>query len=108
MKIALWKRETLQESDPPEQTLKDELIPQLSSLSIKYCQSNILPDDNDIWIEGRYRSSTTGEIIPYFRLLHTGKCIKVEPLLSSPPTTVITWVTTGSGTKVRVASAGSD
>ena len=53
--------------------------PQPSQLSIKYCKSTILPDDNDVWIEGRYESSTTGQSIPYFRSLRTGKCFKVEP-----------------------------
>lgn len=77
MKLSLWKKQ-VPGNTPSGSSLK-KFVPQPSSLSKKYCQCNILPDDNDVWIEGRYRSSTTGESIPYFRSLRTGRCCKVEP-----------------------------
>lgn len=54
-------------------------VPKPSPMSTKLCLDHLLPDDNDIWIEGSYRSSTTGEAISFFRSFRTGKCCKVEP-----------------------------
>eukprot|EP00977_Amphora_coffeiformis_P011013 scaffold2632_cov158-Amphora_coffeaeformis.AAC.5 len=79
MTFSCWKKDQGPERPPADSSSPTKFDPQPSPLSIKYCKSNILPDDNDVWIEGRYQSSTTGESIPYFRSLRTGKCFKVEP-----------------------------
>lgn len=63
---------------PPEspRRLHQDFVPQPSPLSTKYLLKT--PDDQDVWVEGRYRSSTGGDI-PYFRSVRTGVCRKMEP-----------------------------
>jgi hypothetical protein len=63
---------------PPEspRRLHQDFVPQPSPLSTKYLLKT--PDDQDVWVEGRYRSSTGGDI-SYFRSARTGVCRKMEP-----------------------------
>jgi hypothetical protein len=75
MKWRFPTREPPPES-PQRRLQNQEFVPKPSRLSTKYLHKT--PDDQDVWVEGRYRSATGGDI-PYFRSVRTGVCCKMEP-----------------------------
>jgi hypothetical protein len=62
-----------------KKAVHDAFVPRPSRISVRHCRPEVLPNDRDVWIEGRYTSSSTGELIPYYWSLRTGQYYRGDP-----------------------------